>query len=351
MKNIISERILVIDLLRSFAVVMMIQGHTIHSVLDISYSNSESTLYQIWIFFRAFTAPIFIFSSGLVFSYLIFQNPINIKNNPRIIKGLRRGIVLILIGYLLRYPTIKIFNLTSVTKSQWLTFFTVDALHLIGVGLIVIVALAIISKIIKFPPIWLFLISALSVLLLTPIIQSLGWSSSSNIFLVSYISSKFGSIFPLFPYLQYIFIGAIFGIHIAKRGKIFVNKFEQLFLVTFSVFLIFISSYFDLYANSLLRIGVVILLFLFFDFILKKADSLPKIFLSLGKNSLWLYIIHLIIVYGSPTSIGLYQIIGKTLSLKVTIGVTLLMLILMTIISLGIDKFRVTKYNIFRQKT
>jgi fucose 4-O-acetylase-like acetyltransferase len=100
----------------------------------------------------------------------------------------------------------------------------------------------------------------------------------------------------------------------------------------------------------LLRIGVVLLFFIIFDLISLKLNKLPKILLSLGKNSLWIYIIHLVIVYGSPTSVGLYQIVGKVLSAKSTIAITILMLILMTIISLGIDKFRLTKYNIFRQK-
>jgi hypothetical protein len=329
---------------------MMIQGHTVHSLLDVSYSNSEFLLYKIWIFFRAFTAPIFIFSSGLVFSFLLFQKPIDFKINPRIGKGIRRGIVLIIIGYLLRYPTIKLFNLAKVSNSQWLTFFTVDALHLIGFGLIMIVILAIVSEKIKMPKVPLFLISSIIVLLLTPLITPIEWGASSNIFFVSYISYKYGSIFPLFPYLQYIFLGAVFGILILNRASVFNNNIQKLSVLIFSVVLIFASTLSGVFANSLLRIGVVLLFFIIFDLISLKLNKLPKILLSLGKNSLWIYIIHLVIVYGSPTSVGLYQIVGKVLSAKSTIAITILMLILMTIISLGIDKFRLTKYNIFRQK-
>ena len=76
---------------------------------------------------------------------------------------------------------------------------------------------------------------------------------------------------------------------------------------------------------------------------------MPKVVQSFSKNSLWIYIIHLVILYGSPTSIGLSQIIGNELSAESTLLAVALMLILMTFISSGIDKFRVRKFNYFRK--
>ncbi len=346
------QRIVLLDLLRVFAVVMMIQGHTVHSLLDISYSDSTSFFYQSWLFFRGFTAPIFIFSSGLIFAYLLLQKPVSYRNNPRIRKGLLRGIALILIGYLLRYPTINIFRLVESSNEQWLTFFSVDALQLIGVGLILIVAFAYLGSYLKLNLALLFFSLLLIVFFTAPFVNSLEWSSSI-IPIASYFTYEYGSIFPLFPYLLYIFLGGLFGVFIAK-DEFIIRKLSFLILIfcvgviSISVALLISKSFgADLYYNSLIKIGMVFLLFSIIGLLARNVDYLPNYLQSLARNSLWIYIIHLILLYGSPTSIGLFQIVGKTQSAEITIFSAFTMLILMTIISLGIDKLRVTKFKIF----
>jgi len=335
-----------IDLMRAFAVVMMIQGHTVQSLLDVSYQTSDSFVYHTWLFLRAFTAPLFIFVSGIVFTFLLFQNKFRIQNNPRILKGIKLGVSLILIGYLLRYPTIKIFNLSSVSYSQWITFFTVDALHLIGIGLLLILFFAFLTSKIRVNPITTFSLLTIIVFLSSPFVNSIVWDSSTNIFTTSYITFQFGSIFPLFPYLQFIFLGAVFGILIAEKSELLSkNLYLLLTIISGILAIIFLYMTNTDYTSSLLRIGVILVLLSLFGFLSKSGIHLHRIVKSFAQNSLWLYIIHLVILYGSPVSIGLFQIVGKTLSAEVTIFITLLMLILMIIISLGIDKFRVRKFN------
>ncbi len=346
------QRIVLLDLLRAFAVLMMIQGHTVHSLLDSSYSNSTSLIYQVWIWFRGFTAPIFIFSSGLIFTYLLLQNQLSFTNNPRIKKGFTRGITLILIGYLLRYPTINIFKLAESSNEQWLTFFSVDALQLIGVGLLLILVFTSIANYFKISLSFLFFSLTLVVLLISPFINTLEWESSL-IPLACYFTYLYGSIFPLFPYLLYIFLGGLCGVFIAKDISLIKEYSFLLSLFGFGVaiilLVIILNDYFgiDLYYASLIKIGVVFSLFSIIGLVSKNMDSLPNYIQSLAKNSLWIYIIHLVILYGSPTSIGLYQIVGKTQSVEVTIIAAVVMIILMTIISLGIDKLRVTKIKVF----
>lgn len=346
------QRIILLDLLRSFAVVMMIQGHTIHSLLDSSYSGSTSVIYQSWIFIRGVTAPIFIFSSGLIFTYLLFQNQFLLKNNPRIRKGLNRGITLILIGYLLRYPTINIFRLAESSNEQWLTFFSVDALQLIGVGLLLILALAYFANNLKIDLSLLLLPLVLIVLFTAPFINSLGWENTF-IPIASYFTYKFGSIFPLFPYLLYIFLGGFFGVFIAKDNSLIKKYSFLLFLFGLGFALILLATFLSnnfgigLYFSSLLKIGIVFILFSTLGLSVRNVDSLPIYIQSLARNSLWIYIIHLVILYGSPTSIGLFQIVGKTQTAEVALVSSVIMIILMTIISLGIDKLRVRKFKIF----
>ncbi len=346
------QRIILLDILRVFAVVMMIQGHTVHSLLDISYQHSTSFIYQAWLFFRGTTAPIFIFSSGLVFTYLLLQNPLSYNDNSRIQKGIIRGITLILIGYLLRYPTINIFRLEEISSEQWLTYFSIDALHLIGVGLLLILSFSYLGRLLKLDYSLLFLFFGLIILFASPFINSLKWSTAL-IPIASYFTFEFGSIFPLFPYLLYIFLGGLFGALIAN------NKFDTrklvLLIILFGIgvvqilFSIVLSDNFgmNLYYPSFVKIGMVFLLFSTIGLLARNVRSLPNYLQSLARNSLWIYIIHLVLLYGSPTSIGLYQIVGKTQSVEVAVISAFVMLILMTIISLGIDKLRVTKIKIF----
>lgn len=347
------QRIILLDLLRVFAVVMMIQGHTIHTLLDKSSVNPSNIFYEIWNLFRGFTAPIFIFSSGLIFTYLLLQNQLPFKDNPRVKKGLRRGITLIVIGYLLRYPTINLFYLPEVSHKQWMIFFSVDALHLIGVGLLLIITFVYFSNILRINLSFLFLSLTSIVLFSAPFINSIEWSASF-IPIASYVTYQFGSIFPLIPYLLYIFLGGIFGAFIAK-DKSLIKKYSFLFpLLGVGVLLILLTLFLsnnygiNLYYTSFIRIGMVLSLFSIIGLGSRKINSLPNIIQSLARNSLWIYIIHIIILYGSPTSIGLYHIVGKSISVEFTLISTLIMIILMTIISLGIDKLRVTKIKIFR---
>lgn len=332
--------------MRAFAIVMMIQGHTIHSLLNISYSNSIT--YNIWLSLRAFTAPLFIFVSGFVFTFLLFQNKIEFKTNPRVKNGIKRGVTLILIGYLLRYPTINIFNLANVTFPHWVTFFAVDALHLIGIGLLLILCFTFITEKINVNPIITFALLGLTVFALSPVMNSLVWDRTKNIFLISYITKQFGSNFLIFPYLGYIFLGSIFGYLLRKNNKFLDNKIVSLKLLFGGVTIILLSLLIKTnYSVILLSVGVILLLLPSFGYISKKIKSPPNVVQSIAKNSLWIYIIHLILIYGSPTSIGLYQIVGKTQSASVAIFVAVAMVILMTIISLGIDKLKVTKFKVF----
>ncbi|MCB0749804.1 MAG: DUF1624 domain-containing protein, partial [Ignavibacteriae bacterium] len=134
-----NNRILYIDLLRAFAVIMMIQGHTVDTFLADEYRSMDSTGYSIWLTLRGFTAPIFMFAAGLIFTYLLRADTFTFLSNPRVKKGVKRAFTLIIIGYLLRYPTYRIFDFTYVSQSQWDIFYTVDALHLIGFGLLTII--------------------------------------------------------------------------------------------------------------------------------------------------------------------------------------------------------------------
>ena len=129
-----SNRLYFIDAVRAFAILMMLQGHFIDTLLDVSYRDQTNTLFRCWEYFRGITAPTFFTISGLIFSYLLIKAKQNGDVKKRMRKGLFRGLMLIGIGYLLRVPLF-----------EWLIgefnnyFLIIDVLQCIGLALIGIV--------------------------------------------------------------------------------------------------------------------------------------------------------------------------------------------------------------------
>ena len=97
-----SNRLYFIDAVRAFAILMMLQGHFIDTLLSPVYRDKTNTVYTIWSYFRGITAPTFFTISGLVFAYLLLRAYAKGDDQPRIKKGLFRGLLLLAIGYSLR---------------------------------------------------------------------------------------------------------------------------------------------------------------------------------------------------------------------------------------------------------
>ena len=82
----------------------------------------------------------------------------------------------------------------------------------------------------------------------------------------------------------------------------------------------------------------VVLLFILIDIFTDNFTHLPEILLLLGRNSLLIYVVHLIILYGSPISLGFYQIVPERFSLLATTVLVLLMESLMIFVALLKEK-------------
>ena len=94
------SRIVFLDALRAFAILMMLQGHWMSGLLDVNQLDTTHWGYQFWLYCRGFTAPAFFTLTGWVFCFLLLKNPLQGTQNPRIKKGLKRGVELLIWGYL-----------------------------------------------------------------------------------------------------------------------------------------------------------------------------------------------------------------------------------------------------------
>ena len=109
--------------MRAFAVLQMVQGHTTDVLLANSFRDLDNPFFALWYFMRGMTAPIFMFTAGTVFTYLFRLAKEPFANNPRVSKGIKRFLLLISLGYLLRYPTATIISFKPISQQSWNTFF------------------------------------------------------------------------------------------------------------------------------------------------------------------------------------------------------------------------------------
>ncbi|MEI6089794.1 MAG: heparan-alpha-glucosaminide N-acetyltransferase domain-containing protein [bacterium] len=305
------KRITFIDLTRAYAIIMMVQGHTIDLVLNNKF-RINSTLYDIWEYNRGVTAPLFLFMSGVIFTYLLIRNQ-KPEGNPRIKKGIKRGLMLIAIGYALQFNTSLIFNFPQGFNTPNNYAIIVHVLQCIGVGLISLVGLFQLARVTKLSYFWILIISGLLFLGLQNVVPAMAWLDHIPVFFANFITPKFGSHFPMFPFLGYLLLGAAMGSTIQKYQKFYTSYKFGLSLIIVCAFGLFISyvalppirnPYLYYHPNNSLpnlimfdRIWVVGVIIGIFSLISVKFTNINPFLLTMGKNTLWIYVVHHFILY------------------------------------------------------
>lgn len=315
-------RLYFIDAVRAFAILMMLQGHFIDTLLDVSYRDESNMFFKCWQYFRGITAPTFFTISGLIFSYLLIKAKQKGQVKKRMRKGVMRGLMLIGIGYLLRVP---IFEWLFGKFSSY--FLIIDVLQCIGLSLILVVGIYRLTfkKNLVFS--MLMFVIGVATFLTEPLYRYIDLPNIPKVF-ANWLTKDYGSVFTILPWFGYV----AFGAFIATLFYRFVEqpKFKPSIIIGFitvGCFLIFKSSWLLMrlhfvtdillfkdvaYYNYLFtRLGNVLLLFALF-YSLERYIKQP-LFLKIGQKTLSIYVIHFVIIYGSFTGIGLHQLIGKTL--------------------------------------
>ncbi|RFC54182.1 heparan-alpha-glucosaminide N-acetyltransferase domain-containing protein [Brumimicrobium aurantiacum] len=239
-KQKVHNRLVFIDIARSIAILMMLEGHFIVMALTENHRGNDIFLYDIWRFTRGLTAPLFFTVSGLVFTYLLVRKKEPFFKNIRVKKGLTRGVKLILWGYALQ---LNLFYLIkgldengSYTFSGYVYIFHV--LQCIGASLITVILLYGLQRIIKVVPLtwWLGIFGALA-FILRPTIYALDWSGFpeiiENIFVVTSDDRSFKSIFALFPWVGFVLLGAMLGAYVSKNpGQVYTHRFTLILFIS-----------------------------------------------------------------------------------------------------------------------
>ena len=352
------KRLRFIDALRSFAILMMLQGHFVSTFLGDSFRINNDLFYLIWKYCRGFTAPVFFTITGFIFMFLLFKNPQKGINNPRVAKGIKRGFELIIWGYLLRL------NLFGLMKGKlYPAFFQTDVLHIIGVSLLILIGLYLLlnklsSQIFQFLLIGL----ALTIFILEPLYK--GVVLDVHPIFSSYFSQANGAVFYVFPWLGYCLLGASFAVFFNNTYQKLTSLLPYAFAsIAIGLWLIFgsatlLESMFEVFQFQLLdmvaennhrfiRLGNTLVLF--GVFMLLEKQFKPSIFLEIGQRTLSVYIIHYFVLYGTWFGLGLNRLIPHNLSTFQSISGALLFIAVVCALVLSYYKYGYSIEKKFRK--
>lgn len=353
-----TNRLYFIDAVRAFAILMMLQGHFIHTLLAPSYVDHSNIFYNIWSYFRGITAPTFFTISGLVFTYLLLKAYAKGDDKPRIKKGLFRGLLLLIIGYSLR---VNIFNWLYGYFNPYVL--VIDVLQCIGLSLIFLVGLYSLFKKRSYTfSLVLFLLGCMC-FISEPLYRNLTLENIPK-FLANYITRSNGSVFTILPWFGYsafgAFLSTIFYRHMHR------NYFRITTIISFFIFgilLIYFSTpllinisqttsieLFKMSANYnylFTRLGNVLIIFGVFYALERFLKQ--SIIAKIGEKTLSIYVIHFILLYGSFTGIGLKQFLSKSLMPTTAILGAILFVFVVCVISFYYAKTNAFLYNLIRK--
>lgn len=323
-----TDRIHYIDQLRAWNVLLMCYTHALDSMLAVEYKHGF--FYEIVSFIEGVMAPSFLFVSGAAFAivlsrrkeaYLHYGKPAQ--------KQFLRLLFILLIAYWLHLPYKTLHQcLTITTYEGWLLFFKVNNLQVIACGIFLSQLFFLIVRNEK-RFYYVGLSFAVIVLLVSPFVYQYDFAQIFPLYIATYFNLMYGSIFPLFPWLAYFFIGSFVMYQLLmavqeKRETELIKKLLLFGVIMIPVFLslhlfgIKITPYYNFWYTSpnifIIRLSFVILMIVLFWYLGKKFNYRMRIFGVFRSESLLVYVLHLLIIYGSVLAYGLSSRFGQTLN-------------------------------------
>ncbi len=252
-------------------------------------------------------------------------------------------------GVIISIPFLIISNVLTIEEKQ--RALRVDVLHIIALGLLTIMLVYFLTLHKKWMMTTIYFILMLIIIALFPLVNNVDLSHLP-IFVAPYLNDfETKSMFPLTPWLAYIFAGALLGLwlnyevrkenfdkiigyKLALVGSCFLllSKFGDSFEVAY-----YGKSYFWHDSPNLIyhRIGIVISAGSLMSFIGLIIKDLPKFMTQMTRNTLWLYIGHLIVIY---------QIVKPIIGYKTRFNVPLTMVCIVVMFILMYFQTRIILY-------
>jgi len=351
-----------IDLLRGWAILIMIEVHVFNAFLQPTLK--QAGWFDVLTFINGLVAPAFLFVSGFAFAVSLGSRLDEMRKlDFSFWKKLWRYISIILIGYVLHLPFITLSKiLNHATPEQLQQFFAVDVLQCIGVGLLVLFALRLI---IRSDKIYHYVLIGLTifVMILSPVFRRTDFTNYFHPVIANYFNNLNGSLFPVFPWINFILAGAIFAKYFLDAvGKENEQKFINAAAITGLIILFsghfYFSGLFSDYLTSIVphpiffteRLGYILVFAALCWYFNKWRNKKSSFVLDASRESLLIYWLHLMVIYSMIwEGNSLENIIGQTLNVLECIVVTLVLMVLM-ILAAKVWGWTKRKYPIYATK-
>jgi len=330
------------DLLRGLVIIIMIEVHVFNAFL--LPELRQSGWFGVLNFINGLVAPSFLFVSGFAFQVSSGGKLDEMRKLSKAFwKKMMRIFQIILIGYALHLPFYSLSKTINETTPQLLeSFFAVDVLQCIGFGLLFLFLTRLLIKSDKSYHYFL-VVSLIIVTLISPVIWKIGFSNYLPIIIANYFNRLNGSLFPIFPWFNFLLAGGIFAKYfVDARERNEEEKFVKNIAIAGLVVLLFghlfYSGLFPKTLTSILpnpvffleRLGYILVLFYLCWIVDRKTKAKNSFVMDASRESLLVYWLHLIIIYGVFWSgKSLASRIGMTMNVIEATGATIMLIALM----------------------
>jgi uncharacterized membrane protein len=316
-----------VDLLRGFAMVVMIETHVMNAYLPMELKRGSEFFF--WLsFVNGLVAPAFLFASG--FS-LMLQGNIQWENwlrfRPPFWKHMRRLGFIVLVAYYTHMQSLSLSRYLTHWNDglMWRKSLQVDVLQCIIVSLLVVHLLILILRKKSLLP-WGLALLSLGVALTTPLVWSRSYIGDMPLSVALFLNPHEVSLFPIFPWICFVLAGSFAACFFLK--SVGVKKIPQFMKVAAGLGILMIVAglllrnvnytlpgYVNFYTTSplysMIRIGCVLLIMAMLYRLEAKGKWIPTPVQLAGQESLLVYGVHLWVIFAFLRGKDLGPILGK----------------------------------------
>lgn len=341
------KRYLFIDLYRSAVIFFMLEGHLLRELLEPHLQRT--TAFQFHELFHGLSAPAFLFGAGLTFVISTRTRWEDYHHwGPPLARRVRRICFLLLLGLWLHLPYFSFRKIVMEgTTDDYLQLFQSDVLACIGLGLLALHGLIFFFK--KESRFYsLVLITILTVCFLTPLVWDIDFLHSLPISIAQLMNSTHGSVFPIFPFVGFLFMGVIISWEFSvfaeqQREKLFIKRMMVLGAILMVAGLVFDVLPFQIYPTYnfwytspsyfIIRAGALMLFTGACWYLANVITARNDLLTILGKESLFVYVLHLVVLYGSVVNpkMNIRSLVGASVGFLPSSGIIILFTLSMVI--------------------
>jgi uncharacterized membrane protein len=350
----IKQRIQSLDLLRGWAVIVMIQTHVFNGTLR--QEILASPFFNYIQFIDGLVAPSFLFGAGMAFAvttrrkiggYLSFGHPL--------FRQIGRLLFIMLVGYGLHLPKFNYYHLRyEAGAAAWEVFWQVDVLQCIAVSLLLLQFLLLVLRSERRLYFAATVIAA-AVVVATPLMWTIDFFTVFPVPFAEYINGLHHSLFPLFPWLAFLFAGAVTGYRFqlareasagVKGGEPAIRMTAEVGIASFALSFVLgtlsigISGGGDPHGLSpgffLERLGLVLLLcagLAWWERV--RSVSASSVVCLMGRESFLVYTVHLILIFGRFGGASFAERVNRTYGYLEAVAATLVLFSITYLLAYG----------------